>query len=85
MHDPVSASVSPNFLGGRLIANATPISINSGELDSTKAEVLRQYGSNALDQRLYQNNGQSQQVGQVVRDALRARDTSFTGFGLGLG
>ena len=83
---PLSASISPNFLGGRLIANATPISINSGQLDSTSASTLRGYGSNALVQSLYtQQNGQSQQVSQTLRDRLAPRDTSLVGYGLGLG
>jgi predicted Zn-dependent protease len=82
---PFNASISPNFLGGRLTFNATPVSISSGELDSTQATILRTYGTNALDQRLYQTQGQSQQVGQVLRDSLRPRDTSVFGYGLGLG
>jgi Tfp pilus assembly protein PilF len=80
---PVDMSFSPPRLGGRVTLSMTPTNINSGQIDTTNLQTLRNYGYNAIAPALSQQQ-QNTQVSQAVRDAFRARDTSASGIGLGL-
>ncbi len=80
---PVDASIAVPGIGGRATLSFAPVSIASGQLDTTSVTALRAYGSNALATSLRQQTGGNQQITQVVRDQFRARDVSQSGLGLG--
>lgn len=81
---PIDTSFSVPGAGGRATLSVTPVSISSGQLDSTSIDSLRRYGSNALSQDLRQQIGASTQISAATRDRYAPRDTNASGAGLGL-
>ena len=78
---PIDASIGAGRLGGRLTATMTPVSISTGKLDSSTADSLRSFGSNALS--IASNTHRN--IAAATRERLTPRDTTASGVGLGLG
>ncbi|RVT96926.1 tetratricopeptide repeat protein [Rhodovarius crocodyli] len=81
---PIDASFSMPGVGGRTTISATPVSISSGQLDSSSVDSLRRYGSNALSQDLRQQIGSTTQLSAATRDRYAPRDTSVSGASFGI-